>query len=201
MRELWLKLVFYATKKVILLARFDWNETLHVVCFRCAHSCQSTSFIDSFTWSREERSSKIRQHTTCLCVWSWVYLTLLFFKIGEFYVVHKRRKTDFEAPKLWNPNQSPQKLTVCLSHGPCPTSPFTILEPQNPWIRQFHELQERQATDFKAPKLWKGSSGGRHTAALLIRRFDPTENLLSSRCLTSVIERERRSVLIVTSGH
>ena len=36
-----------------------------------------------------------------------------------------------------------------------PTSPFPILEPKNPWI----DVQERRATDFKAPKLGKGSSG------------------------------------------
>ena len=42
----------------------------------------------------------------------------------------------------------------------CPTSPFTILEPQNPWIDEFYVVQKRRATDFKAPKLWKGSSGG-----------------------------------------
>ena len=40
-----------------------------------------------------------------------------------------------------------------------PTSPFAILEPQNMWIHEFHVVQERRATNFKAPKLWKGSSG------------------------------------------
>lgn len=40
-----------------------------------------------------------------------------------------------------------------------PTIPFTILEPQNPWIDVFYELQERRATYYKAPKLGKGSSG------------------------------------------
>ena len=40
-----------------------------------------------------------------------------------------------------------------------PTSPFTILEPRNPWMDEFHVFQERLATDFKAPQLGKGSSG------------------------------------------
>ena len=39
-----------------------------------------------------------------------------------------------------------------------PTSPFTILKPQNLWIGQIYVVQERRSTDFKAPKLWKGSS-------------------------------------------
>ena len=34
-----------------------------------------------------------------------------------------------------------------------PTSPFTILEPHNPRIDEFHVIQERRASDFKAPKL------------------------------------------------
>ena len=40
-----------------------------------------------------------------------------------------------------------------------PTSPFIILEPENPWIDEFYVVPESRATDFKAPKLWKGSSG------------------------------------------
>ena len=33
-----------------------------------------------------------------------------------------------------------------------PTSPFTILEPQYPWIDEFYVVQERRVTDCKAPK-------------------------------------------------
>ena len=40
-----------------------------------------------------------------------------------------------------------------------PTSPPTILEPQNPRIVEFYVVQERRATDFNAPKLGKVSSG------------------------------------------
>ena len=40
-----------------------------------------------------------------------------------------------------------------------PTSPFTIQEPQYPWIEEFYVVQKRRATDLKAPKLWKGSLG------------------------------------------
>ena len=40
-----------------------------------------------------------------------------------------------------------------------PTNPFSILEPQDQEIGEFYVVQERRATDLKAPKLWKGSSG------------------------------------------
>ena len=39
-----------------------------------------------------------------------------------------------------------------------PTSPFPILEPQNPWTDKFPLVRERRVKDFKAPKLRKGSS-------------------------------------------
>ena len=42
----------------------------------------------------------------------------------------------------------------------CPTRPFPIIEPQNPGMDEIYVVQERRATDFKDPKLWKGSSGG-----------------------------------------
>ena len=34
-----------------------------------------------------------------------------------------------------------------------------ILEPQDQEIRKLREVQERPATDFEAPKLWKGPPG------------------------------------------
>ena len=43
--------------------------------------------------------------------------------------------------------------------SPFPTSPFTISEPQNPNV----VVQERRATGFKTPELWKGSSGPSRT--------------------------------------
>ena len=49
--------------------------------------------------------------------------------------------------------------TILLIFYTYPTSLFPILEPRNPWIDGFNVVQERRATDFKAPKLWKGSSG------------------------------------------
>ena len=39
------------------------------------------------------------------------------------------------------------------------TYPFTILEPEDQETGEFWEGQERRATDFEAPKLWKGSVG------------------------------------------
>ena len=40
-----------------------------------------------------------------------------------------------------------------------PTDPFTILEPCDQEISSFYVDQKRRATDFEAPKLWKGRSG------------------------------------------
>ena len=40
-----------------------------------------------------------------------------------------------------------------------PMSPYPIWELRNPWIDEFYVVQERRATEFKAPKLGKGSSG------------------------------------------
>ena len=40
-----------------------------------------------------------------------------------------------------------------------PTDPFTILEPRDQEIAVLYAAQERGATDFEAPKLWKGLSG------------------------------------------
>ena len=40
-----------------------------------------------------------------------------------------------------------------------PTDPFTILEPRDEEIVEFYAEQKRRATDFEAPKLWKGLSG------------------------------------------
>ena len=34
-----------------------------------------------------------------------------------------------------------------------PTSPFPIIEPENPWIGEFCVIQEHRETDFKAPNL------------------------------------------------
>ena len=42
---------------------------------------------------------------------------------------------------------------------PFPANPFTILEPEDQGIGEFYVVQERRATDFKAPELWKSSSG------------------------------------------
>ena len=42
-----------------------------------------------------------------------------------------------------------------------PTNLFTIVEPRDQEIGGCYVNQKRRATDFKAPKLWKGSSRGR----------------------------------------
>ena len=42
---------------------------------------------------------------------------------------------------------------------PYPTGPFTVSDPQSQEISEFYVVQVRRETDFRAPKLWKGSSG------------------------------------------
>ena len=58
-----------------------------------------------------------------------------------------------------------QNFITCYQHsywsmnslnGNCPTSPFTILEPENPWIDEFYVAQERRATGFLSSKIVKG---------------------------------------------
>ena len=65
----------------------------------------------------------------------------------------------------WKLGEKNRWFTVCISsfilqQGECvsvdglqPDEPFTVLEPQNPRIDEFHLVK-----DFKAPKLGKGSS-------------------------------------------
>ena len=62
----------------------------------------------------------------------------------------------------------------------CPTSPFTILEPQNPWIDEFYIVQERRVTDFKALKLWKGSSSGHLVSQNQAAQIEGKEDSISS---------------------
>ena len=57
-------------------------------------------------------------------------------KPDKHSVIRKRRWTEFQVLQSRNP-----------------TNPFAILEPQNPWIDDFYVVQERHATDFKAPRL------------------------------------------------
>ena len=59
------------------------------------------------------------------------------------------------------PNGSP-RFIAALASTHCPTDPFPILEPQDQENGKFHEVQERRATDFGAPKLRKGRSGKRN---------------------------------------
>ena len=65
-------------------------------------------------------------------------------------------------PFLCKCTSDPEKSRVLLKNkwyfDYLPTSPFTVLELQNPWIDEFYVVQERRATDFKVPKSWKGSS-------------------------------------------
>ena len=54
-------------------------------------------------------------------------------------------------------------IIVSQTYGTHPDEPFPNLEPQSPLIDEFYLVQERRAKDFKAPKLWKGSSGTNKT--------------------------------------
>ena len=46
-----------------------------------------------------------------------------------------------------------------------PTDPFSILEPPDQVIGEFHVVQERRATDFVEPKSRKSRSGSKFTSA------------------------------------
>ena len=45
------------------------------------------------------------------------------------------------------------RCMLLFGRGYIPTSPFTILEPQDQGIGEFYVVQKRRATDFEAPKL------------------------------------------------
>ena len=47
----------------------------------------------------------------------------------------------------------------CNLLPPIPAVHFTVLEPRDRELCTFYVVQKRRATDFKAPKLWKGRSG------------------------------------------
>ena len=69
--------------------------------------------------------------------------------------MQKCRSRKFVALKRWN-------LWWGGDQNFIPRNPFSILEPQDQEIREFYVVQERRATNFEAPKLWKGSSGSRY---------------------------------------
>ena len=46
-----------------------------------------------------------------------------------------------------------------LTTGSNPTYPFTVLEPRDQEIGEFYAIQERCATDWEAPQLYKGRVG------------------------------------------
>ena len=69
-------------------------------------------------------------------------------------------------PSIWSdvcsiiPSNISQIWSCKIRPPTLPTNVCLILEPQNPWIDTFYFIvQERRATDYKAPKLQKGSSG------------------------------------------
>ena len=49
---------------------------------------------------------------------------------------------------------------LCMGLLACPTDLFTVSEPQNQEMDEYHVVQERRATHSEAPKLWKDRSGG-----------------------------------------
>ena len=56
-----------------------------------------------------------------------------------------------------------------------PTNIFTILVPHDQEIGECYVVQECRATDFEAPKLWKGSSG-----SYIIQSLVPTADQIRS---------------------
>ena len=70
-------------------------------------------------------------------------------KVVKVRLRKKQHNADWLAAALWGSS---------LTKGNCPTSPFTIWEPQDPWIDEFLVVYERRATDLKASKLGKETS-------------------------------------------
>ena len=66
-----------------------------------------------------------------------------------------------------------------------------IIEPQNPWIEKFGVVQERRRTDFKAPKLWKGSSGSCQLPLLGMR----SDFLLPNRTFSKFKELKKKNIV------
>ena len=56
-------------------------------------------------------------------------------------------------------NNVAQEMRLTSATASFPTNPFTMLELQDKEIVEFYVVQERRATDFEAPELWKSSSG------------------------------------------
>ena len=68
-------------------------------------------------------------------------------------------------------------------------------EPQNPWIYEFYVVQKRHAIDFKAPQLWKASSGlpsSRRNVQWKIGLLKMKEVDFSSRYRTQKCVKQRR---------
>ena len=103
---------------------------------------------------------------------SAVFMGYIFFFVGFYsdFVFHKYLATTmrnlisqdiYSRPNASQFQVSPKNIAweIPSLMDSCPTGPFTNLEPQNAWIDDFIAIQERLVTDFKSPKLWKGSSG------------------------------------------
>ena len=87
-----------------------------------------------------------------------------------------------------------------------PTSPFTILEPQNPWIDEFYVVRERRTTDFEHPKLGKGSSGRKqqttnwdfisvHREKRILTYFEAIP--LQKKCLMVLLAKPKKASLVI----
>ena len=79
--------------------------------------------------------------------------------IDETYVVDKRWPTGIEALLHCEVFGRAAYLGLA-SMARCPTDPFTVLGPCDQDFSELYAVQERDTTDFEAPKLWKGRSGG-----------------------------------------
>ena len=65
------------------------------------------------------------------------------------YVLEMIERFDFFSAK----KTADLDLCITKSVAHIATPPFTILDPQNPWIDEFYVFQERCATNFKESKL------------------------------------------------
>ena len=84
-----------------------------------------------------------------------------FLAIGRgFFDSEKLSGLKQESKQARHNFQLVRALPAAMTSRKHPTDLFIILEPQDQEIGEYYELpEERRATEFEAPKLWKGRPG------------------------------------------
>ena len=128
----------------------------------------SASIVDSWCFAKKRCRRLKKQHYVLSINLEWLpnqnNHVILKTKTNLFrgcYTLLLLYKVNFIA---WKPRNSPSlSLEISPSENFMftrnPTNPFTISKPRDQEICEFYVVQECRATDFEAPKLWKGSSG------------------------------------------